>query len=146
MRELLVKLLTYQTNFRVLHWLSSGLHFDRAHAEISSGYYTSIEEDIDTVGEMCVMLGISVVNLNSACIIASENKYILISDTDDYELEDVIESTQAMLLCILSSIIDVLQSDIISNNIQNVGIKATLEGMYAKYDKEARYLNARRLK
>lgn len=147
LNELLAVLVVERSNFEVLHWKAKGRHFDNVHNNVTAGYYDMVSDDIDVVAEMGLRLNINPVNYTSAYKTAVKvcgNDLVVVSADRDYSRDQVIETTDIILKLILFCIAQTLMTDEIQKDIKNVGIKASLEGMYDKYDKECRFLNARR--
>ena len=143
-RELLALLIVSESNMRCLHWLVAGKEFDNTHAGFTTSYYEMISEDVDYIAEVCIRLGIDVLNYDSAYQIAKEKSFPLIDDKHNYSRKDASEICDSILGNIQKYLLVVLDSEVIKEPM-NVGIKSTLEGMYEKYDKEKRFLNKRRL-
>ena len=146
-RELLSVMMIQRSNFEVLHWKAKGRHFDNVHNNVTTGYYEMVSDDIDTIAEMGMRMGYNPLNYITAYKVASKicgNKLEFVDANVDYSRDEIIDKTDKILQLILLCIAQVLTTDEMQNNIRNVGIKATLESMYDKYDKECRFLNARR--
>ena len=145
-KKLMAILIVQRSNFQVLHWKSIGRHFDNMHTNVTNNYYEMVSTDIDDVTECAMRLGVNPVNLVKACQIAASTEGVSMYSTEkDYERDEIVSLTDKSLKSILNAIADVLQEDEIQENIENVGIKAYLEGLYDKYDKEYRFLNRRRM-
>ena len=146
LRNLLAILIIERSNFQVLHWKVKGHHFDNMHAKVTNDYYETISTDIDDVAEMCMRLGLNPLSYTDAYRIAKTThpNILIVSAESDYSRDQTISMIDAILKTILQVIEGVLYSDEIQNERTNVGIKACLEGLYDKYDKEYRFLNERR--
>lgn len=144
LKELCAVLTVYSHNFHVLHWGATGHRFDDIH-RLADQYYKMITDDIDVVAEQGLRLGQNPGGYSENLAILEHCKSsFLCLDYEDVNYEEFCRYTAAMLEHILMCIANVLKSDIIADEIANVGIKSTLEAMYEKYDLQMRYLNKRR--
>lgn len=146
--QLLQALFTiHADNFRMLHWKACGENFDRAHA-IAADYYEMLGNDIDDIVE--VMMRVDIKPLTTPqCYEAKKDIELDMFEADpdeDYELEDVIKHTDSILENLLRGIGEVLMQKEYQEDGDMVGIRSYLEGLYDKYDKQANYLNKRRMK
>lgn len=146
-KKLVAMLLIQRANFQTLHWKVVGEGFDRLHNSITNDYYEMVSGDIDDVVETFMRIDINPVGYIEACKIIStlEDPAIIYSTESNYNKENVLKLTHKSLNLILDSIASVLKEDCIQNDITNVGIKAYLESLYDKYDKECRFLNRKRI-
>ena len=146
MRTLLSVLLIHRSNFEVLHWKAKGRHFDSMHNNVTTNYYDMISDTVDEVAELGMRMGLVPVNYLDAYREAKNccNDIFVADASKDYSRDEIIATTDVILKNILDTLGCVLYSDTIQNERTNVGIKANLEGMYDKFDKELRFLNSRR--
>lgn len=145
-RTLLSILIIERSNLEVLHWKAKGVSFDTMHNNVTTNLYEKVSDDIDNIAEISMRLGMNPVNYLDAyeeiSKISSDIK--ILSADEDYYRDDIISIISDILRVIMSSILKVLASSDIQNKPINVGIKSNLEGMFETYDKEYRFLNARR--
>lgn len=146
LRNLLAILIIERSNFQVLHWKVKGHHFDNMHNSVTNDYYETVSTDIDDVAEMCMRLGLNPLNYTDAYRVAKSTypDILVVSAESDYTRDQTVSTIDVILKTILQAIEAVLYSDEIQNVRTNVGIKAYLEGLYDRYDKECRFLNERR--
>lgn len=142
-RLLLAILIVYQQNFKILHWCASGAEFHTQHDQANK-YYSKLEDDIDNVAEICMINGIRPLNTRDAfeMLEKSRGDYLQLSAEQDYKMEDFISYCDIMfdsILQVINAVLDDLEDD-----KRSVGIKSYLENLYYEYDKELRYINARR--
>ena len=144
LKVFLAQLTLYESNFRVLHWNSTGNGFDRAHLA-AGDYYEMVADDIDVIAEYLGRLDIFPANIIEAVHIIeqAEETFTVIPTNKLYTKEEVFKYIDTLLGSIKHSIELLLDTDEIKD-MSNVGIKAALEGLHDKYDKEHRYLNKRR--
>lgn len=142
---LLSTLLVYRSNFHVMHWNAKGCHFDFVHSQAAT-YYDKLLADSDKVAEMAMRLGQNCVNYPEAydMLHSANNDFVIVPSETKYNLADFCKFTATMFKDIISIIGQVLATEEIKSP-SNVGIKASLEGMYDEYDLQLRYLNARRM-
>lgn len=143
--QLLQALFTiHSNNFRMLHWKSCGEGFDRAH-KIAGDYYDMVGADIDDIAEVMMRVDITPLTCEQCYDAKTDiDMHILdVSNDDDYDKEDVIKKSDKMLHDLLKGIGETLKD---YQDDDMVGIRSYLEGLYDKYDKEANYLNKRRMK
>lgn len=144
LREFSAVLTVYAHNFHVLHWGATGRKFDRIH-NLADEYYQMITGDIDVVAEQAMRLGQNPGGyLENVKIIEASNSNFLCLDYEEVNFEEFAKYTDAMLDHILLCLRELLASEA-AQALENVGIKATLEGLYDKYDLQKRYLNKRRM-
>lgn len=147
-RLLLAILIVYQQNFKILHWCASGAEFHTQHDQANK-YYSKLEDDIDNVAEICMMNDIRPLNTKEAFSMLDESneQYLQLHTDVDYKMEDFISYTGIMfdsILKTINNILDKLENDESIYSKNSVGIKSYLENLYYEYDKEFRYINARR--
>lgn len=138
-------LTVYRHNFKILHWGASGKKFDRIH-KLADEYADMVAADLDVVAEMALRNGQSPCSMNNAVEILHniDGNFLVMDFNNHISYEEFCASTSAMLTSILSCISQLHESELVNNPI-NIGIKSDLEAMFAKYDLQARYLNARRM-
>lgn len=129
-------------NFRMLHWKSAGRGFDRAH-KISGDYYDMIGADIDGIAEIMLRDGINPLTLAECVAAVDDVDGVRVSPDTDYNVDAVINYADEILKVIVKSIGKILED---YQDTESIGIKSYFEGLYDKYDKEWRYLNARRMR
>lgn len=141
---LLSVLVLYQYNFRLIHWNASGKRFKRVHLD-SESYVDDIQKTIDSIAEMCARLNIKIPTFQEVVskLDGHSETNFLADVPESVDFDKYIELTDKMLGDILKCIANVLQSSDIKDKIENVGIKANLEGIYEEYDLKYRYLNKR---
>lgn len=133
-------------NFKVLHWMAKGKQFDRIHVKLASDYYDMVSDDLDVVAELGMRLDEGVPNYAEVIKLLMKTdccEYEII-EAEDVDYETFVEKADKILHDIITSIICVYKRDDIQNDVINVGIKSTLEGLLEKYDLQYRYLNKRR--
>lgn len=141
LKTFLSVLLVYRSNFQVLHWMASGKNFFKLHTKADE-YTGMISGDIDIVAEMVLRRENSIVNYKEALDIIEEdenNKFLLLGSDTNYETKEFVHYSRKMFKDILKCIESLLSSEYIQEP-KNVGIKASLEGMYDKYDLQCNYL------
>lgn len=145
MKELLAALLLGESNFKVMHWNAHGSKFDSYHKTMAD-YYELCSDKADEVAEMLIRLGESPLNYSEVLdIIDNSNKeYLVLDSGSKYDADTIKENTDIIFRSILTCIAETLQEDAIKDDITNVGIKASLESMYADIDLQCRYINANR--
>ena len=134
----------HSNNFRMLHWKACGENFDSAHS-IAGDYYDMVGADIDDIAEVMLRDDINPLTLEE-CLDAKHDMNISILDVKgdaDYTKSEIIRFSGRILSDILNGILETLEE---YQDDRHVGIKSYLEGLYDKYDKEANYLNKRRMK
>lgn len=138
-------LTVYRHNFKILHWGASGKKFDRIH-KLADEYADMVTADLDVVAEMALRNGQTPCSMNNAIeILHNVDGNFLVMDFDNaIGYEEFCTNTSAMLASILNCINELHESELVNKPI-NMGIKSDLEAMFAKYDLQARYLNARRM-
>lgn len=144
-RTVTAVLLVYRANFQVMHWLAEGKQFDRIH-NLTNGYYDMCLEAADEIAELGMRIGQKPPGYLEAAEILNDftdHKIIMLSSDTGYKYKDFTEITNIMLNDILSFIEVLLDTPEVKDK-SNVGIKSALEGLHDKFDKECRYLNARR--
>ena len=137
LRTFLSVLTVYHTNFKVLHWMAEGKSFFVIH-EKADDYSNYILNDIDIVGEMCLRSNEGIVNYTEALNIIEDDEnheFLLINSNESYDVEKFKKNASKMFNDILSCI-----KEILDEGVENIGIKASLESMYDKYDLEVNYL------
>lgn len=137
LRTFLSVLTVYHTNFKVLHWMAEGKSFFIIH-EKADDYSKYILDDIDVVGEMCLRSNEGIVNYTEALKIIEDDEnheFLLINSNESYDVEKFKKNASKMFNDILSCI-----KEILDEGVENIGIKASLESMYDKYDLEVNYL------
>ena len=136
-------LTVHADNFRILHWKSCGENFECAH-QISGNYYDMLSDDVDDIAEIMLRYDINPLNIFQ-CIKLSINSgtNVSVSASEDYDIKAVTEKTSLIFTEILKIIREVLEE---AQDPSSIGVKAYLESLYDKYDKELRYLNKRRMK
>lgn len=148
LRQLLALMELHQHNFHVMHWNAYGDKFDRIHS-LCKDYYEDVFEDVDSVGEMAMRLNYQCVGYAEALKILQDfegRDFKVLNGTDTYDYEKFCADTKLFLDDICFALTSVMKEDEIANNMENVGIKSALEGMYDKYDLQRRYLHTRRIK
>lgn len=135
LKTFLSVLIVYRSNFQVLHWLAAGKSFEVIHKKTEE-YYNEISDDVDVIAEMVLRNSDEIVNYKEALEIIEEddNNFILVDSKRSCEMEDFIELSTKMLKDILSCIESVLE------DVDNIGIKSSLESLYEKYDLQANYI------
>lgn len=133
----------YSNNFRMLHWKACGENFDSGHA-IAEDYYNKLGDDIDDIAE--VMMRENEIPLTlEECLDAKHDMNISLVDVrsdKNYTKTEIIHFTARMLNDVLNGIQETLED---YQEASQVGIRSYFEGLYDKYDKEANYLNKRRM-
>ncbi len=144
--ELCSILLVHRANMQNLHWNAQGLMFDETHKDITSDYYDDLLNKADEVAEMLCRLGINPPNYSEVLTIINESsrEHLIVSSDTLYGFVDIVDLIDVMFKDILESIEACLNNTEISDNIKNVGIKASLESMYNEFDLQCRYINNRR--
>lgn len=141
LKTFLSVLLVYRSNFHVLHWLAKGKNFFRVHDKAAE-YYEEILNDVDVIAEMILRRDGSIVNYEEALEVIKEDEnheFLLVDSEKTYNAKEFKDNATKMLNDILQCIEELLATEYIQEP-KNVGIKATLEGMYDKYDLQANYL------
>lgn len=134
----------YHHNFKVLHWGAGGKKFDRVHS-LSQDYADMCLADLDIIAEMGLRNGQPPVSMGNIIETLKESDgNFMILDYKTYNYKEFCVATTKMLSNILDCIATLRNSDEMQSDA-NMGIKASLEAMYDKYDLQARYLNARRM-
>jgi DNA-binding ferritin-like protein len=144
-RLLLAKLILAKSNFQVLHWKCTGIDFDTIHA-VTNKYYDMANSDLDDVAEILMRQNINPLNYEDVCklIPMNDDGKTCIPTDMMYNSNTAYSLCDKILTSITSQIIEVLRKDDIANNPANIGIKSYYEGLLNEYDKELRFLNARR--
>ena len=140
LRSLFILLTVSESNFRMLHWMAEGRKFREMHSDADS-FRSMVSEDIDAVAEMILRDSDEIPSLR---VISNNLQAIIDTKGELIEYEKYLAYSKRIFAGILDAIEACLKTDEIANNIKNVGIKATLESMYDKYDLQARYLIKRR--
>lgn len=146
LQELLSLMVIHEHNFRVIHWNCIGKKFDKIHS-ITKEYYEMLSDDQDIVAEMAMRCGEKCVGYSEAEKILSEysdKNFKIISSEEMFDYKKFCDDVSQMLDDICYGIGSVLEEKEISENISNVGIKATLEGLYDRYDLQKRFIHTRR--
>ena len=146
LRDLLAVFILEESNFNILHWNCQGKKFDRMHS-LANEWYDRCGSNKDAVAEMAIRCGQEPVHYGEAIKILQGNEigFKVLTSDDTFEWEDFMRESQDICKKVLKSIEEVLYSDEIQNKRENVGIKATLEGMYEEWDLDARYKNPKRM-
>lgn len=133
----------YSSNFRMLHWKACGENFDSGHA-IAGDYYDKIGDDIDDIAEVMMRENIIPLTLEECIDAKHEMQMSLVDIRSDknYSKTEIIHFAGRMLQDILKGIEETLED---YQGSSQVGIRSYFEGLYDKYDKEANYLNKRRM-
>ena len=136
-------LTVHADNFRILHWKACGKNFDSAH-KIAGDYYDMVSDDVDNIAEILLRYDVNPLNIfNCIKVAVKSGTNVSIPPQNDYTKEEVIKYSGLILTEILNVIAEALEE---AQNPVSVGVKAYLESLYDKYDKESRYLNKRRSK
>lgn len=137
----------YESNFRNLHWNSTGNEFNDAHKSITTDYYDMIGGDVDKIAEIMTMLGQNAPNYIEVVDVIKnhQDKNFLIIDTSVlYNREEIIKFSDIMLNDICELLADCLTDEVLSDPM-NAGIKSELESILYNYTLESRYINKRRI-
>ena len=140
LRSLFILLTVSEANFRMLHWMAEGRKFREMHADADS-FRSMVSDDIDAVAEMILR---NTDEIPSLRIISNNLQTIIDTRGETIQYEKYLAYCNKILTGNLDAIEACLKTDEIANEIKNVGIKASLEAMYDKYDLQARYLMKRR--
>lgn len=133
----------FRHNFKILHWGASGKKFDRIH-NLAEDYANMVNEDLDVIAEMGMRCGQHPVSMCEAIeTIEHVDEQIVCLDYKEFSFKEFVAASTVMLGTIMKCIATLRNSDEMQKDC-NMGIKASLEAMYDKYDLQARYLNARR--
>lgn len=141
LNRLLLTLMISEANFRMLHWMCSGDKFEQMHTN-SDSYRDMTCEDIDAVAEMILRVTNNIPTIKS---VSNYPNAIIDTHGNLINFDTWCSYTEKIFNGILDSISDCLKEESIANDVTNVGIKASLESMYDKYDLQARYLIKRRM-
>ena len=146
LRELLAVFVLEESNFNILHWNCHGKKFDRMH-NLANDWYDRCNTAKDAVAEMAIRCGQNPIHYGESIEVlkGSEIGFKVLTSDDKFEYEEFMNESQEIIKNICASIAAVLKSDEIQNDIVNVGIKATLEGMYEEWDLDMRYKNTHRI-
>lgn len=144
LRVFLAALIVYQQNFKLLHWCAKGNNFDTIH-EQAKKYYEKMDKDIDDVAEICLICNLRPLNIKEAynLLEESDNEYLQLDSSEDYDMEDFTKYTDIILKSIISIIEELLDSDGIDDD-SLIGAKSYLENLHYEYLKEYKYINTRR--
>lgn len=133
----------YKRNFKLIHWGAIGPKFDRMHT-ISENYASMLEKDIDEVAEMGLRCNENPVNIDGILkeLEKEDGSYIML-EFKSFTYTEFTSATDKMFAGILKAIAELRNSSKLQED-SNMGIKASLESMYDRYDLQYRYLNDRR--
>lgn len=142
--QCLEMLTLYSYNMKVIHWNSTGKHFDDIHA-LADKYHAMINGTIDAVGEIIGMLDGTIPSFRDLVndLSDSEKDFLVIDGSREQTLETGVIHIEHMLndiTAMITSILDELEDD-----IALAGIKSELESVQFMYAKEATYFNKRRM-
>lgn len=146
LRDLLAVFVLEESNFNILHWNCHGKKFDRMHS-LANDWYDRCNSAKDAVAEMAIRCGQNPIHYGEAIEVLKDfeiNFKVLTSD-DKFDWDEFMNESQEIIKNICTSIAVVLNSDDIQKKPENVGIKATLEGMYEEWDLDMRYKNPHRM-
>lgn len=146
LRDLLAVFVLEEANFDILHWNSKGRKFDKMHA-LAEEWAGRCVKAKDTVAEMAMRCGQKPIHYGEAVEILKNPElrvpFRVLTSGNEFEWEGFIKESQFICSSICQSIAAVLDSEEIKKP-ENVGIKATLEGMYEEWDLDYRYKNPHR--
>lgn len=146
LRDLLAVFVLEESNFNILHWNCHGKKFDRMHA-LANDWYDRCGTAKDAVAEMAIRCGQQPIHYGEAIEVlkGSEIGFKVLTSDDKFEYDEFMKESQEIVQNICTSIAAVLNTDEIQKRPENVGIKATLEGMYEEWDLDMRYKNPHRM-
>ena len=145
LRDLLAVIIIEESNFNILHWNCHGHKFDRMHG-LAEEWYNRCSKNKDVIAEMAMRVGLDPVSYPETIAVLKDidiNFKILTHD-DKFEYENFMNEVQEIIGHICKAILEVLASEEVQKP-ENVGIKATLEGIYEEWDLDLRYKNPRRM-
>lgn len=135
LEKLLVALVLYAHNFRMLHWRVGGSDFDCAHG-VMGEYYDKLSDYIDDVAELCIEKELNVFSLNEILekLEAEDEDFLEVSSGENYTSTECFEMTSTMF----NSLIDIF------SNLEPETV-TRLQGIIDWLNKECSYKNKRRL-
>ena len=133
----------HSSNFQNLHWNAAGEEFDDAHKDITTGYYELCEKYIDVTAEMIARLDGFALNFWEVSEM-SEGQWTGVASDRLYSRTDICEIAAGLLEEINNCICECLSSAIMQD-VENAGMKSTLEAMQDEFDIEDIFINTRRL-
>lgn len=129
----------YTHNMRMLHWFSTGKHFNGLH-DTCNEYYEKMSEDIDFIAELCMMHDVE------PCAYSEVSKVLDSSDMKFYELvpadykcKSVYFNCKMMFETIIEAL-DKIKERLSSDEVSEI------ETIQYYYRKELQYKIKRRLK
>ena len=145
LRDLLAVFIIEESNFNILHWNCHGHKFDRMHS-LAEEWYNRCSKNKDVVAEMAMRIGLDPVSyLETFTILKNTDiDYKILTHDDKFDHDNFMKEVQEIIGQICDSILAVLDSEEIKKP-ENVGIKATLEGIYEEWDLDLRYKNPHRI-
>lgn len=147
LRDLLAVFLLEEANFDIMHWNSKGKKFDKMHT-LAEEWGERCDKHKDMVAEMAMRCGMKPIHYGEAIdILKSPDvgvSFRVLTSNNEFEWDNFIKEAQFICSSICQSIALVLNSEGIKKP-ENVGIKATLEGVYEEWDLDYRYKNPHRV-
>lgn len=140
LNKLLTMMIISEANFRTIHWMVAGMKFNEMHLG-ADDFRKMVADDIDVVAEMILRRTDSIPTLKNVC----GNERLIYDPEGNYiDFPKYLSLVSTILNGIKNAIGECLADPEITENPENVGIKAELEGLYNKYDLQANYLIKRR--